>query len=94
MAIEAGLGEYGRHGLLINQKFGPNIRIAKVFTDLPLQIDQPVQFGVKAFCGICRKCANNCPVRAIPSSEPQSTPPNFSSQKGITKWNSQCREVF
>jgi len=31
MAIQAGLGEYGRHGLLINKKFGPNVRIAKVF---------------------------------------------------------------
>jgi len=94
MAIEAGLGEYGRHGLLINQKYGPNIRIAKVFTDLPLQIDQPVKFGVKAFCNICEKCAKGCPVKAIPKGAPQSTPPNFSSQKGITKWTVNAEKCF
>jgi hypothetical protein len=36
MAIDAGLGELGRHGILIAPKYGPRIRISKVFTDLPL----------------------------------------------------------
>ncbi|MEO0341771.1 MAG: reductive dehalogenase, partial [Bacteroidota bacterium] len=94
MAIEAGLGEYGRNGLLITPKFGPNIRIAKVFTDLPLQLDRPIEFGVKAFCNNCKKCAQNCPVKAIPFEEPQSEPPNFSSLKGITKWTVNAEKCF
>ncbi len=94
MAIEAGLGEYGRNGLLITPEFGPNIRIAKVFTDLPLAIDQPIQFGVKAFCDTCRKCADNCPVKAIPFGAPQSEPPNFSSLAGITKWTVNAEKCF
>ncbi len=49
LAIQAGLGEYGRHGLLIMPEFGPNVRIAKVFTDLPMAVDQP-----KSFCIILR----------------------------------------
>lgn len=94
MAIEAGLGEYGRHGLLINQEFGPNIRIAKVYTDLPLQADEPIKFGVKEFCTICKRCANGCPVKAIPFEEPQSIPPNFSSHTGITKWTINAEKCF
>ena len=35
-AIKAGLGEYGRHGLLITPELGPRLRIGKVFTDLAL----------------------------------------------------------
>ena len=65
MAIQAGLGEYGRNGLLITPKYGPNIRIAKVFTDMPLKADEPIEFGVKQFCETCRKCADACPVKAI-----------------------------
>ena len=35
-AIKAGLGEYGRHGLVITPEFGPRVRFGKIFTDLPL----------------------------------------------------------
>ncbi len=94
MAIEAGLGEYGRHGLLITPKFGPNVRIAKVFTDLPLEVDKPVNFGVKAFCNICQRCSKSCPVKAIPFNEPQPKPPNFSSHEGITKWTVDAEKCF
>ncbi len=46
-AIQAGLGEYGRLGLLITKEFGPRVRLGKIFTDLPLAHDSPVRFGVK-----------------------------------------------
>ena len=39
MAIDAGLGELARNGLLITRECGPRIRIAKVLTDLPLAPD-------------------------------------------------------
>ena len=55
-AIKAGLGEYGRHGLLITEELGPRLRIGKVFTDLPLGHDRPKRFGVKEFCNTCRRC--------------------------------------
>lgn len=94
MAIEAGLGEYGRHGLLITPEFGPNVRIAKVFTDLPLEVDQIKEFGVKAFCEICRKCANSCPPRAISQEAPSTEAPNFSSFSGIRKWTVNAEKCF
>ena len=94
MAIQAGLGEYGRHGLLINRKFGPNVRIAKVLTDLPLVVDQPIEFGVKQFCEMCRKCSDACPAKAIATEKPQSEPPNFSSHPSITKWTVNAEKCF
>lgn len=94
MAIEAGLGEYGRHGLLITPEFGPNVRIAKVFTDLPLEVDQIKEFGVKAFCEICRKCASSCPPRAISHEAPTPEAPNFSSFSGIRKWTVNAEKCF
>ena len=94
LAIKAGLGEYGRHGLLITPDFGPNVRLAKVFTDIPLTVDEPISFGVKEFCQECRKCADNCPVKAIPHGEPQSEPPNISSLRGIKKWTVNAEKCF
>ncbi len=94
MAIEAGLGEYGRNGLLITPKYGPNVRIAKVMTDLPLLPDQPIEFGVKEFCNTCRKCSDACPAKAIATDAPQSQPPNFSSLSHITKWTVNAEKCF
>jgi epoxyqueuosine reductase len=54
-ALKAGLGEYGRHGLLITKEFGPRVRIGKIFTDLPLAYDRPTSFGVTDFCETCRR---------------------------------------
>jgi len=94
MAIQAGLGEYGRHGLLISKKYGPNVRIAKVLTDLPLDIDSPIEFGVKQFCKNCRKCSDACPVKAIAKEAPQEEAPNFSSHSGIKKWTVNAEKCF
>jgi len=65
MAIEAGLGEAGRHGFLITPAYGPRVRLCKVFTDLPLAPDHPISFGVTEFCEVCNKCADDCPPGAI-----------------------------
>ncbi|MFN8580062.1 MAG: reductive dehalogenase domain-containing protein [Gemmatimonadaceae bacterium] len=83
LAIKAGLGEYGRLGLLISPRFGPRLRLGKIFTDLPLAHDVPRQFGVKAFCDICRECANACPVKAIPTGVPGPPPPGPSYLVGV-----------
>ncbi len=65
IAADAGLGELGRIGLLLTPRFGPRIRLAIVTTDLPLQPDRPICFGVQHFCEICKKCASNCPSGSI-----------------------------
>jgi len=65
VAVDAGLGELGRLGLLITPQFGPRVRLAVVTTNIPLQCDKPITFGVQNFCGFCKKCARNCPSGAI-----------------------------
>ncbi len=87
LAIQAGLGEYGRHGLVITPEFGPRLRLGKIFTDLPLVHDQPRTFGVKQFCEQCDRCAGACPSRAIPHGEPVSVALNRSGIRGVRKWS-------
>lgn len=65
VAADAGLGELGRLGLLVTRRFGPRVRLAVVTTDLPLEPDEPVTFGVQHFCELCRKCATICPSGSI-----------------------------
>jgi epoxyqueuosine reductase len=69
-AIEAGLGEYGRNGLLLTPQWGPRVRLGKIFTNLPLATDRPLNFGVKSFCEQCNLCAAACPAKAIPFGPP------------------------
>lgn len=64
---EAGFGELGKHGSLINRRFGANFRPSFVTTDIPLVSDQPHVFGVQDTCENCHLCFNNCPGDAIPS---------------------------
>jgi len=61
IAVDAGLGELGRTNRLITPEFGPNVRLAKVLTDLPLATDKPVDFGLLEFCEVCKRCAEACP---------------------------------
>ena len=94
LAIQAGLGEYGKNGLLITKEFGPRIRLGKVFTDMPLAHDKPIQFGVKQFCEQCNKCVKNCPVKAIRGGEPSAELFNQSNIKGVVKWSVNGEKCF
>lgn len=64
-AVEAGLGEQGRADKVVSPEFGVLIRLCKVFTDLPLALDRPRDFGIARFCRDCYRCAEVCPVQAI-----------------------------
>jgi len=87
LAIEAGLGELGRNGLLITPQYGPRIRLCKIFTDLTLEPDNPIEFGVKEFCKKCKLCARNCKVDAISmDDEPSFQVACRSSNPGTLKW--------
>jgi len=66
IAVEAGMGELGRLGMLMTPEWGPRVRLSTVTTDLPLVADEPVDIGVQTVCRLCRKCAENCPSGAIP----------------------------
>jgi len=86
MAMQAGLGELGRNGLLITPEFGPRVRISMVITDLPLLADPPIEFGVTEFCKACKKCADKCPSQSIMSGDLTTGANNKSNNTGELKW--------
>lgn len=86
IAIDAGLGELARNGLLITPEYGPRVRLAKVFTDLPLLPDPPIEFGVWEFCKTCEKCADKCPSKSIHHGEPTEATNNISNREGLLRW--------
>lgn len=65
LAIQAGLGELGKHGSMISKEFGSNFRLSAVLTDMPLGTDEPVDIGVEDLCIACRRCVVDCPPDAI-----------------------------
>lgn len=87
MAIDAGLGEIARNGLLITPRLGPRLRLAKVYTDIPLEPDRPIEFGVKEFCMICGKCAKKCPSKSIDFGPPSPEPHNISNRESVNTWH-------
>jgi reductive dehalogenase len=70
LLLLSGIGEMSRMGnSVINPFLGPRFKAAVVTTDLPLEPDGPVDFGLQAFCQTCMKCAEACPARAIPTGD-------------------------
>lgn len=86
IAMQAGLGELGRNGLLITGEYGPRVRLSKIFTNLPLVTDKPIDFGVTEFCSKCQKCADTCPGQAIMHGERTIQPHNVCNASGELKW--------
>ncbi|MGB0576123.1 MAG: reductive dehalogenase [Alphaproteobacteria bacterium] len=66
LTLLSGMGELSRIGeLVLNPFLGPRFKTHVVTTDLPMQIDKPIDFGLQDFCNKCMKCANECPCNAI-----------------------------
>ena len=62
LARNAGLGWIGKHSNLINPKAGSWFFLGEIYTDLPLEIDQPFS---EQHCGTCNACIDICPTKAI-----------------------------
>lgn len=70
LILNSGLGELSRIGeLVLNPFVGPRFKSGIITTDMPLAVDQPIDFGLQDFCTKCTKCARECPVAAIPFGE-------------------------
>ncbi len=66
LLLWAGLGELSRIGeLVLNPFVGPRFKSVVLTTDMPLEPDKPVDFGLQYFCSHCWKCARECPCSAI-----------------------------
>jgi ferredoxin len=89
VAVDAGLGELGRHDCVIHPELGSSFRLGTVTTDLPLQLDAPLKAGIADFCTKCTRCVRLCPANAIPFEK--------STQRGLTKFHidlNQCLPCF
>lgn len=62
VATRAGLGWIGKSGLLITRRHGPRVRLASVFTTMPLPVAVPIE---SSECGGCTCCVRACPASAI-----------------------------
>ena len=69
-AVAAGLGEFGRQGLLLTPQFGVRQRLASVITNAPLDPD-PL-YDSRPLCDQCDACLKACPVSAFHPTEDHS----------------------
>jgi len=85
IAVDAGMGELGRHGIMLTKELGSALKMATVTTDLPLVYDPPVDIGAEEFCQDCKICAESCPSGAIAFGDKKVV-------RGVKKWaiNSQA----
>ena len=56
--------------------------------------DQPIRFGVREFCQVCKKCADLCPTQAISYQGPTMEPTTISSNPGVKKWSVHAEKCY
>jgi epoxyqueuosine reductase QueG len=61
VALNAGLGFWGKNNILVHPEYGAGIRLTSLFTDMPLTVDSPIEND----CGDCAACMAACPAEAI-----------------------------
>ena len=81
-------------GYSLLKKYGPRVRLGKIYTNLDLSHDKQIHFGVKEFCNICNLCASSCPVKAIPYDAPSDITYNKSNISGVRKWSVDGEKCF
>ncbi len=62
VAALSGLGYVGKSGLFLTEKYGSQVRLGTILTDLPVESELPV---LTNGCGDCTICAKACPAGAI-----------------------------
>ena len=65
MFVAAGLGQLGACGYLLTPHEGSRNRLMMVTTDAKVTYDEPIDYGIHAFCQVCQVCVNRCPGRAL-----------------------------
>jgi len=63
IAQRAGVGWYGKNGIIISERFGSWIVLGEIITELELDTDESLQRD----CGDCTICIDSCPTKAIVS---------------------------
>lgn len=87
VAVDAGLGEFGRNGMLLTKEYGACVRLGVVTTNIPLIPDKKESFHVRQFCEQCKRCSMTCPGKAI-SKEPKYD------EEGTMQWKIQSEQCY
>lgn len=66
LAVQAGLGWFGKNTLLIHRRFGTFTLLSGIFTTLDLPTTTVKQLRLPK-CGSCTRCMDACPTQAITS---------------------------
>ncbi len=66
LAVQAGLGWFGKNTLLIHRKYGTFTLLAGIFTTLKLPVTTTKNLRLPK-CGVCTRCIDSCPTQAITS---------------------------
>ncbi len=61
LAVKAGIGWQGKHSNILHRKHGSWFFLGEIFTDMSLDIDEPLE----NHCGRCSSCIDVCPTAAI-----------------------------
>lgn len=61
-ATKAGLGWIGKSALFITHEFGPQVKLATIFTNAKFKTATPI---TENNCGDCQNCVTACPCKAI-----------------------------
>ncbi|MCW3488931.1 4Fe-4S ferredoxin [Dethiobacter alkaliphilus] len=64
LAVAAGLGEWGRNGIITNRKYGSALLFAATFTNAPLPSATPPAMDSR-HCSHCSECIRACPADAF-----------------------------
>lgn len=64
--VKAGLGWLGKNTLLIHRRFGTFILLSGLLTTLELESSPPLPTHIPK-CGICTRCLDACPTKALVS---------------------------
>ncbi len=80
-AFEAGLGVYGRSGLILHPELGTRLNIGLILTDAELPADSRLSEFFP--CSDCGSCIRRCPAQAFDAEK--NYPESFSREKCMTK---------
>lgn len=87
IALDAGLGELSRMGIMIHKEYGPCIRLAITTTDIDLVPTKGKTHHIDSFCKICKKCSDNCPTGSIEEGDENKS-------RGFTHWSIDQQKCF
>jgi epoxyqueuosine reductase len=85
-AVAAGLGQLGLNGQLLTPQAGSRCRISVIYTDAPITVDTPRDYGIEGICDRCQSCVRRCPVGAIPGQRKE--------HRGVTKVKLNTKRCF